>query len=156
MSVTVVWKQLAATAAAVVLGFTALPVAAADEDILDVVRQIGHAYRDADVETLDRLVTESYVHTNSSSPPIGKDAWLRWVESRRQALDEGRLRVLEYETDELQVVRHGDAAIVTGRNRAVAEEDGARKESAIRFTMVFVREGGAWKRAAFQDCRVTE
>ena len=126
----------------------------ADDDVLAVVRQIGNAYRDADVATLENLVTENYVHTNSSSKPIDRKAWLGWVASRAKAMEEGRLAVLEYETSDLEVVRHGASAIVTGMNRVVRVRDGKQEESAVRFTMVFVETASGWKRAAFQDCRI--
>jgi uncharacterized protein (TIGR02246 family) len=125
----------------------------ADDDLLAAVERFGDAYRDGEVEVLAGMLTEDYVHTNSSSTPIGREKWLAWVSTRRTALDEGRLRVLEYENTDIRVVRHGDAAVVTGRNRTVSEESGATKTSSLRFTMVWVKTESGWKRAAFQDCR---
>lgn len=125
----------------------------ADDEVLDAVAAFGQAYRTADVDTLDRLLTEDYVHTNSSSSPIDRTAWLGWVATRRDAIASGRLAIIEYENTDLRVVRHGSMAIVTGRNRTVAEEGGDRRTSALRFTMVWVKTEAGWKRAAFQDCR---
>ena len=93
------------------------------------------------------------MHTNSSSTPIGRDAWLAWVSTRREAIEQGRLKVLEYENTDLDIVRHGEVAIVTGRNRTVADQDGTRRSTTLRFTMVWVKTDSGWKRAAFQDCR---
>ena len=126
----------------------------ADDAVVEAVQRLGAAYRDADVATLESLITDNYAHTNSSSKPIDREAWLGWVASRGRAIEEGRLRVLEYDTSELAVVRHGDTAIVTGLNRIVRERDGRRAESAVRFTMVWIKTDQGWKRAAFQDCRI--
>ncbi len=137
----------------VVMLFLQGSAALASEDVLAAVAKLGDAYRDADVVTLSGMVTDDYIHTNSSSPPIDRDAWLGWVASRRAALDDGTLRVVEYEMTDLRVVRHGDAAIVTGLNRTVAEEKGKTRASKVRFTMLWVKTDAGWKRAAFQDCR---
>ena len=130
------------------------PALMAGDPVLEAVQRLGTAYRDGDVETLESLITDQYVHTNSSSKPIDREAWLGWVANRAKAIDEGRLRVLEYDTSGVTVLRHGDTAIVTGLNRTVREHDGRREESAVRFTMVWVKTDEGWKRAAFQDCRV--
>jgi len=127
--------------------------AAAEDDVLAAVERFGQAYRSADVDVLKEMLTADYVHTNSASAPIGRDAWLSWVASRRTAIEEGRLRVVDYVNSDLDVVRHGEMAIVTGRNRTVSEEDGERRVSTLRFTMVWVKAEAGWKRAAFQDCR---
>jgi len=149
-------RRIATAAFVAFLVAGAAPLHADDREILEVVEKIGQAYRDANVEALERLVTDDYVHTNSTFAAIGRDAWLGWVVSRRQALEAGTLRVVEYENDDLKVVRRGETAIVTGLNRTIAEADGERTVSRVRFTMVFVRVDGVWKRAAFQDCRLAE
>ena len=125
----------------------------ADAEVLEAVSRFGDAYRDADVEFLSGMLVDDYVHTNSSSPPIGRDGWLEWVASRRDLIEQGSLRIVEYENSDLMVVTRGEMAIVTGMNRTVSENDGVRKESVLRFTQVWVRSEGVWKRAAFQDCR---
>lgn len=132
----------------------AWPLFASEGEVRQAVATFGKAYRAADVETLAGMLTDDYVHTNSSSAPIEREAWLGWVASRRAAIDAGTLSVVEYENADLEVVVHGDAAVVTGTNRTVSIENGERRESKLRFTMLWVKAGGEWKRAAFQDCRM--
>jgi ketosteroid isomerase-like protein len=122
-----------------------------ERDLRTRISAFDAAFVRGDVDMLDEMLTERYRHTNAGSMPLTKSQWLGWIASRRSRMDEGRLKYDRYATEELDVVMTGDRAIVTGRNRAVGTKEGEEFTVDIRFTHVWVRNEGKWKRAAFHD-----
>ncbi len=117
-----------------------------------VVASFGRAYNEADVPALEALLEEKYMHVNGSSGNvIDRDGWLKWVKSRRAELESGALVVSNYRIEDLRVVVHGEAAVVTGVAVAAGRRQGVPYDSQVRFTNVWVHRGGSWRRAAFHD-----
>lgn len=144
--------RLAATAL-VALALVA-PARASEDEVRAAFERFQEAFLAADAETLAALLTDDYRHTNGASAPIGKREWLRWVDGRRARVDTGTLVHDVYAVEELVVSLHGDAAVVTGRARGRGR-DGERDFAVdVRFTQIWVRDAGAWRRAAFQDAQV--
>lgn len=112
------------------------------------------AFRDGAVEVLERMITANYMHCNSGSPIIGRDAWLDYNRRRRQQLDDGSLIVDSYETREIAVEIVGpEMAVLSGLNINRGRRNGEPYESIVRFTQTWVLQDGHWKRAAFHDTR---
>lgn len=109
------------------------------------------AFREADAATLGSLLAPGYVHTNGGSAPLDRERWLGYVASRREELASGELRLSRYENRDVRIVRHGDAAIVTGVNVSEGVRHGVPFSRRLRFTQVWVQREGVWLRAAFQD-----
>ena len=128
-------------------------------DPSDAVRtaidEFAEAYVAADVVALDALLADPYLHVNGGSGTvIGRDEWLAWVATEREALDAGSLVIDTYEIKDLTIRMRRDSANVTGVVSTSGIRDGERFDREIRFTNVWVKEGDAWKRAMFHDSRV--
>ncbi len=108
-----------------------------EHEVRAAVSAFSRAFVEADVSVLRTLLTEDYVHINGRSGSLlNRDEWLNWIASRRAELDSGRLVIDTYRIEDVNVQIHGEAAVVTGR---------------VRFTNVWVEQGGVWRRAAFHD-----
>jgi ketosteroid isomerase-like protein len=122
-----------------------------DELLLAAFNELNQAYRTADVDRLESLITADYVHTNGGSPPIGRDQWLDWNRLRAERQASGAWVTETYDVEEVQVRAYGDTALVAGVVRSQGVRDGAATRVAVRFTSFWVFRDGAWRRAAFQD-----
>ncbi len=121
-------------------------------DVKQAFERFSKAFIEADASTLDSLLVASYTHTNGRSGNVlGKSQWLGFIESRRIQLDAGSLVISKYEIDELDILVHADAAIISGLAFSSGTQDGESYSSRVRFTNLWVRKGGLWMRAAFHD-----
>jgi hypothetical protein len=112
----------------------------------------GAAFREADVEALDTLLTVSYMHTNGSSGQVlTKDEWLEFVRRRRADLRSGRLQIHRYETSGVAIRWCSGAAIVSSQVASSGKNNGQSFESRLRVTQLWLRLGTRWRRAAFHD-----
>lgn len=118
------------------------------------VRQFAEAYRDGDVETVESLLADDYIHINSGAAPGDRDSYLAWNRTRAEYLKSGAWSVDTYDLTELQVKLYKSTAIATGRVTATGVRDGTAWSSDVRFTNLWVMENGRWKRAAFHDAAV--
>ncbi len=109
------------------------------------------AFQSADIEALNHMLTDDYVHTNTGAQPIDKQRWLRWMATRRDAIAQGHYVIDTYEIENLEIVRYGSAAVVTGMVHTSGTSNDEPFDNRIRFTNLWVNEGGRWLRAAFHD-----
>jgi ketosteroid isomerase-like protein len=113
------------------------------------------AYVAADVQALDALLADPYLHVNGGSGTvIGREDWLAWVATEREALDAGFLVVDQYEIADLTIRMRRDSALLTGVVRTSGTRDGEPFSREIRFTNVWVKEGEEWRRAMFHDSEI--
>ena len=125
-------------------------------DPSDAVRtaidEFAEAYVRADVEALDELLADPYLHVNGSSGTVvGREEWLDWVAGRHDALADGSLVIDSYEVVDLTIRMRRSSANVTGIVRSAGSVDGVPFAREVRFTNVWVLEGEQWKRAMFHD-----
>jgi ketosteroid isomerase-like protein len=110
------------------------------------------AFLQADASALDFLLTDDYVHTNGGSGGVlDKARWLGYIRTRRAELASGRLRVDRYESSDVTIRWHGDAAVVSSQVESEGTRDGRPFATRLQVTQVWVRSGGQWRRAAFHD-----
>lgn len=110
------------------------------------------AFRSADTEALDTLLTASYLHTNGGTGQVlGKDEWLEFVRRRRADLRSGRLQIETYETSDVTIRWCSGAAIVSSQVTSGGRNNGRSFESRLRVTQLWLRLGTRWRRAAFHD-----
>lgn len=110
------------------------------------------AFRNADPEALDTLLTVSYLHTNGGSGQVlSKDEWLEFVRRRRMDLRSGRLQVDTYETSGVTIRWCSGAAIVSSQVASEGRNNGQSFHSRLRVTQLWLRLGTGWRRAAFHD-----
>jgi ketosteroid isomerase-like protein len=131
--------------------------AESEADVLAAVERLGQAYRAADMQTLGGLLTDDYVHTNGGSGSrLNRDQWLSWVGSQRELLDSGELRIDTYEVSDTRVELYGNVAVVTGIVRSSGVRNNEPFGVHVRFTNVWVKRDGVWRRAAFHDSPMPE
>ena len=121
------------------------------ESVAMALEDFAKAFRTADIEALDRMLTDEYVHTNAGARPIDKQSWLRWMASRREELASGDYVVETYELEDLEIVLYGSVAVVTGIVHSSGTSKNQPFDNRIRITNVWVQDAGHWRRAAFHD-----
>ncbi len=126
-----------------------------DREVRDAVAAFGQALHEADVHTIQSLLTEQYLHVNGASGSVlDRETWLGWIASRRRELDDGVLTIDRYAVSDVDVDMFGSVALVTGAVHAEGRRNGEGFDSRIRFPHVWTRRGGVWRRAAFHDLPV--
>lgn len=100
------------------------------------------AHLRGDAEALDRLWADDLVVTVPGMNPMTKEESLEFARS-------GLMRFSRYETSDLRVRLHGDAAVVTGRVRRTRTLGNETVDDDWRFTKVYVRTGNTWRVIVF-------
>ena len=124
-------------------------------EINERIKTFSNAFVRADTLVLSSLLTDEYIHTNTDGSVLSKHDWLAWVQTQYNALQEGGLRIDNYVNDSVDIKIYGsNTAVVTGLNISQGERDGKAFSTHIRFTHVWIRVDGHWRRAAFHDTRI--
>jgi ketosteroid isomerase-like protein len=122
------------------------------DEVRAAVSEFGRAFVEAGVSVLEILLAEHYIHVNGRSGSVlNRNEWLSWVESRRKELNTGNLLINAHSVEDVQVQVYGEAAVVTGVVHSSGQRKGSMFTSRVRFTNLWVMQGGAWRRAAFHD-----
>ena len=124
------------------------------EELQQALILFNKAFEVGDVLTLEQMITESYVHTNSSWKSFGKETWLGYMKSRKALLESGELVLSRYEMQEQSIEMLDGSAIVTGKFVMEGEEKGVAFRKEIRVTNFWTIDQGKWKRAGFHDTRI--
>ncbi len=114
------------------------------------------AFRRADIDALDTLLTDDYVHTNGGSGAVlDRRQWLDYMRSRRGDLQSGKLRVDRYESSAVTIRWYATTAVVSSEVTSEGSQNGTPFISRLRVTQVWVHTGERWRRAAFHDSPMT-
>jgi ketosteroid isomerase-like protein len=116
-------------------------------EIQQVIRKFGEAWAQNDMTTLERLLSEDYIHTDYLGKVQNKVEWLEYVRDRKA---KGGMNKIEFA--DVKVRLYGDVAVVTGRNiiKGALTEQGKEAGTLIRFTQVLLRKPEGWLRTTFQ------
>ena len=110
------------------------------------IRRFGEAWACGDVAVLDELLSPTYTHIDAYGDFHDRTSWLAYAAGRAGRTTRIALR-------DLATRLIGEVAVVTGVNKIEAIGDpqaGARQDLVLRFTQVWVRRDGRWRREAFQ------
>jgi len=147
------WKRSLAAAAlgAHLLGAVAPaeeppPADAASAELAALACEAGRAYARKDLATLERMTAEDYVQTDVRGGVLDRKAWLEFVKNRES--------VLTISCDDIAVRRYGKTAVVTGAWIYRSHRGEGEFVTRTRWTSVWTREGGIWKRHLFQNTYV--
>lgn len=111
----------------------------ADPEIVRLEAQLRRAQLDADVATLDRLISDDLLFT-------GPDGQLGTKAQDLAAHDAGVVRFRAHEPEELRVRRVGsDVAVVALRVQLAVEVGGTLVRGTYRYTRIWAREADAWR-----------
>jgi len=123
-----------------------------EKAVREAVEEFSRAFLEADISALETLLTDDYIHVNGSSGSVlNRDAWLKWMKSRRTELDSGQLLINEYRVEDVTVKVYEDVAIVTGVVHSSGTRQGEAFASQVRFTNTWVLFDGTWRRVSFHD-----
>jgi ketosteroid isomerase-like protein len=101
-------------------------------------RETMDAIRAKDAKALGRVLAEDFVYRTPGAE-LSRAEFLQNVTQLPG-------RILSVEGEGLRVGVYGEAAVLTGVQRArVRTDDGAEHASAVAFTDVFVKERGRWR-----------
>lgn len=124
------------------------------EALIKALNTFNEAFQKGDIKILESMITENYVHTNGNAKSINKRTWLNYLRKREQEINSGELEVLNYQMLEMEIVLHGNVAIVTGKVAVTNKRGEEIQENAYRITNIWVNENGTWKRAGFHDGKI--
>jgi ketosteroid isomerase-like protein len=111
----------------------------ADDALRAAEERIFAAIRARDIASLERELTEDFVHSSPGSPDQGRDAFLR-------AIDGSPYRILEIQGEDLRARVLGEVAILSGIQRArVVLPDGKVVVAATAFVDCFVASDARWR-----------
>lgn len=134
---------LAALALFVVADLLAAPA----DDVLRAERERVAALVADDFAALDRLLSPALNYGHSSGVAETKAEYL-------DALRSGRLKYKSLEHSSPSVRIHGDTAIMQGTSKVRAVSGGVESTVNLRFLLVYIRDGGQWRLAAWQSTRL--
>lgn len=117
-------------------GPTPLDIVAAD--LITLEKQFAQAIVKADVDALDKLVSDDWIIIGPEGKVINKTGFLDVIRS-------GALAHSSMESDETRVRVYGDTAIVTARVVTSGAYRGQAFATQERSSDVFVRQQGHWK-----------
>jgi len=119
--------------------------------LIEAVDVFNKAFAEVDTATLSQMLTEGYLHTNSTSGPWKKPGWLSYVAGQRKKLDDGTLTIAEYSMSDMEYQFYGNSAVLSAVVKNVGQEDTLSFSKTFKVTHLWVYQDDTWKRAAFHD-----
>jgi len=144
-------KTLSPLTLALLLALLAAPAVQAgdaEKAVLETQDQRWALTAGGDLDELETLLTDDMNYTHSSAA----------VDTKAQFLDSlrsGRVRYVSLEPEGERAVRvYGDAAVVQGVAHVLVKVPDRDIDVRLRFTEVYVKQGGAWKMALWHSTKV--
>lgn len=128
---------------------TETPSAEAEKQVREAQARRFEVMVGGNTAALAPLLADDLVYTHGSGQVETKAQFL-------ESLASGRLRYRAIAAPDAVVRVYGEAAVVTGRADVQATAGGQDVAFAARYLAVYVREGGAWRLAAWQNTRLPE
>src|SRR5882724_2045027 len=119
------------------------------EKIIELDRQRMTAMAEKDVATLSKLLSDDLIYTHSS-------ARLDTKQSLIGAMVSGTTVYTGVEPSDVKAQDLGDAVVLTGSARIHVMSNGKPNSFGVRFTDVYVNNGGQWQMVAWQSTRLPE
>jgi len=143
--------SLLATLAALALAGTATAAVAASADdekaALAAQDRRFEATVEADAATLRSLLSDDMTYTHSSAKVDTKASFI-------ESLTSGQADYQSIVPEERDVRLHGNTAVIAGIAHVLVKAGGNDIDVRLRFTEVYVKEGGAWKMLLWHSTRV--
>ncbi|MDC6365565.1 MULTISPECIES: nuclear transport factor 2 family protein [Flavobacteriaceae] len=126
----------------------------AKEELLQTIDKFNKAFQEGNLDIIESLITDNYIHTNGNSKSIRKKDWLSYLNKREKEIKSGNLEVVEYKMEEVEIEFHESIAIVTGKVFVSNKVKGEIKNNEYRITNLWVKVNGNWQRAGFHDGKI--
>jgi ketosteroid isomerase-like protein len=119
------------------------------QKIIDLDRKRMNAMAQKDIATLNALISDDLVYTHST-------ARLDTKKSLIEAMESGRTVYTGVEPSDVKAQDLGNAVVLTGSARIHVMSNGRPNSFGVRFTDVYVNNGGQWQMVAWQSTRLPE
>ena len=105
------------------------------------------AYVKSDVPALERIFADDMVYIHSNGVPDTKAAVLHSFAS-------GELKISRFDAEEIKVRQIGDVMVAVGLVHVDLVNKGTAAKFDLRYTAIYVNQGGQWRLAHVQNARV--
>jgi ketosteroid isomerase-like protein len=119
------------------------------QKVIDLDRQRMTAMAQKDIAKLNELIADDLVYTHSS-------ARLDTKQSLIGAMEAGRTVYTAVVPSDVKAQEFGDTVVLTGSARIGVNSGGNAMSFGVRFTDVWVDNGGKWQMAAWQSTRTPD
>ena len=119
------------------------------QKIIDLDRQRMNAMGQKDIATLNALLSDDLIYTHSS-------ARLDTKKSLIEAMESGKTVYTAVVPSDVKAQDLGTAVVLTGVARIHVLSNGKPNSFGVRFTDVYVNNGGQWQMVAWQSTRLPE
>ena len=119
------------------------------QKIIDLDRKRMNALAQKAIATLNALLSDDLVYTHST-------ARLDTKKSLIEAMESGKTVYTAVEPFDVKAQDLGDAVVLTGSARIRVMSNGNPNNLSVRFTDVYVNNGGQWQMVAWQSTRLPE
>ena len=115
--------------------------------IREHMRDLYRAFREGDVETLDRVLADDFTFSDPNGPVMSKQRWLADIAA-------GNLVFESVETGPTTFQHLGDRALVEGEAKLRVRYTESDYTGVFRYLGVYAREGGEWRLVLTSAIRV--
>jgi len=119
------------------------------QTIIDLDKQRMNAMAQKDIATLYALLSDDLIYTHST-------ARLDTKKSLIEAMESGRTVYTGVEPSDVRAQDLGSAVVLTGTARIHVMSNGKPNSFGVRFTDVYVNNGGQWQMVTWQSTRIPE
>lgn len=118
-----------------------------EKAVSDAERQRFDAQVKKDYAVLDRVLANDMIYTHSSGNVDGKQAYI-------QSIRDGKSKYDAIDVQEQKVRVYGNTAVINGVCAIKAINNGETINTRLRYTDVYVKNGGQWQMVAWQSLRM--
>jgi hypothetical protein len=119
------------------------------QKVIDLDRKRMHAMAQKDITTLNALLSDDLIYTHST-------ARLDTKKSLIEAMESGKTVYTAVEPADVKAQDLGNAVVLTGSARIGVISNGNPMNFRVRFTDVYVNNGGQWQMVAWQSTRLPD
>jgi ketosteroid isomerase-like protein len=124
-----------------------MPMTDNGQMIIDLDRKRMNAMAQKDIATLNALLSDDMVYTHSTARLDSKKSLI-------EAMESGRTVYTAVEPSDVKAQDLGTAVVLTGTARISVLSNGNPNSFGVRFTDVYVNNGGQWQMVAWQSTRL--
>jgi len=124
-------------------------------EVSEAVDRFIATFAAADTAAMDKIIVKEYWHNNTNGTRPTRMQWLNWLGGRKGKLESGELIIDKFYNENLEIeILSRNVAIVNGINVSIGTNSGEPFQNAVRFSHVWIKEDGRWKRRMFHDSRM--
>lgn len=113
--------------------------------------EMGRAYARQDVAALERINAEDYTQTDTRGFFVRQSDYSEYVRQRTAQYVKNGSSMLSTDCNDIEVRLYGNAAVVTGEWTYTVRKPEGDTSRRSRWTSMWTRYSGGWKRHAFQN-----